>query len=460
MTNFQKRLLAVALAGAILAGCTGQPSLQSAPTDTPAPAATPTIDFLAVANAPEVTERIPDGPIKHIIFIIKENRSFDNLFGTYPGADGATTAPTIDGTIVPLIHQPDIIADPYHDHAAHLTAFADGKLNGFQLIPVAGNPKLPLKRDPYANMALSQFYEDDLPGYWAYARNFTLGDRMFSSAAGATIPNRLFTIAAQSGGTVDNPHRIDNKPNRVEWGCESFGEAVEAYTEDGKVETVRPCWDFDTMADTIDDAGYSWRFYAPPKGTDTGRWNVFTAIEHIRFGPGWQYIVPIDTFVEDVKNGDLPTVSWVSPYARYSDHPNYSLCEGQNNTVQMMNAIMESPVWKETAVFLVWDDWGGFYDHVVPRKLDRVGLGFRVPLIVISPYARPGYVDHTEYELSSVLRFIEDYLGLPTLTLRDKYANNMMQSFDFSQEPLPPLVVPELQCNVLAKIIGGYGYED
>lgn len=459
--------LLVTAVGVILAACSSQAAQTApaspagaSPTAVSTLALTPTADTQAATEEATVDERIPDGPIKHIVFIIKENRTFDNMFGTYPGADGATTAPTINGTIVPLHHQADVISDPYHDHNAHLTALADGKLDGFQLIKVPTDPNLNLKNDPYANNSLTQFSESDLPAYFAYAKNFVLGDHMFSSAAGATIPNRLFTVAATSGNTADNPHRTDGKPNRVEWGCESLGEAVEEYTSATTTKEVRPCWDFDTLADNLDKSGYSWRYYAPPKGTDTGRWNVFTAIQHIRFGPDWQYVVPIDTFTEDVKNDDLPTVSWVSPYARYSEHPNYSMCDGQNWTVDTINTIMSSPSWKDTAIFIVWDDFGGFYDHVMPRSVDWVGLGFRVPLLVISPYARPGYVDHTEYELSSVLRFIEDYLGLPTLTLRDKYTNNMMSAFNFGQQPNPPLILSDKACSPLAKIIGGYDYED
>jgi phospholipase C len=435
------------------------PATGATPTAAAAPGSTATGDDTELAAPP--LERIPDGPIKHIVFLIKENRSYDNYFGTYPGADGATTAPTIDGKIIPLGRQADLIADPDHGSIAHKTGFADGKLNGFQLIKVPGNPGLDLRKNPYANNALTQYAQSDLASYFEYAKHFVLGDRMFSSVAGTTIPNHLFIIAAQSANTVDNPHRIDGKPNRVEWGCESFGEEVDELVSETETKPVRPCWDFDTLADRIDTGGYSWRYYAPPKGTDTGRWSVFNAVEHIRFGPDWEYVVPIDLLEQDAAAGDLPTVSWVVPYARFSEHPNYSTCEGQNWTVRVINALMKGPDWKSTAIFLTWDDFGGFYDHVAPRKLDLVGLGFRVPLLVISPFARQAYVDHTDYEFSSLLKFTEDYLGLASLTKRDLTANNMFNAFDFSQPPRDPLILPENPCAPASVLLpGGYDYVD
>jgi phospholipase C len=134
--------------------------------------------------------------------------------------------------------------------------------------------------------------------------------------------------------------------------------------------------------------------------------------------------------------------------AQYSEHAPASVCVGENWTVKMLNALMKSSLWSSSAVFLTWDDWGGFYDHVPPQQIDGYGLGFRVPLIVISPYAKKGYIDHTQYEFSSMLRFAEDELSLPTLTSRDRRANDMMNAFDFNQSPRPPLILKQRTCKV------------
>ena len=150
----------------------------------------------------------------------------------------------------------------------------------------------------------------------------------------------------------------------------------------------------------------------------------------------------------DAANGNLPTVSWIVTPAKVSEHAPASVCVGENWTVEMLDALMKGSNWSSTAVFLTWDDFGGYYDHVKPQQIDGYGLGFRVPLIVISPYAKKGYIDHTQYEFSSMLRFAEDTLGLQTLTGRDHGANNMMGTFDFSQSPRPPLTLQQRTCHV------------
>jgi phospholipase C len=423
----------------------------------------------AASRAPRIvpvqlpTFRTVNGPIKHIVFLIKENRTFDNYFGAYPGADGATTARTITGKIVPLAHQPDVIGDPYHHHADSVKAFDNGKMDGFQLIGVPGVDKLNTN-DPYANSSLSQFLQSDIPNYWQYAQDFVLGDRMFSSVAGPSFPNHLFTVAAQSGGTIDQPL----SPHGPDWGCESNTNTVDVWNDASQTFESQPvCFDFATLADQLSGANYSWRYYAPGKvsgGKDFkgNRWSIMTVIRHIRYSGMWQNVVPIEQFKIDAMNGDLPTVSWVIPYARFSEHPNFSVCLGQSWTVDLLNSIMEGPDWNSTAVFIVWDDFGGLYDHVPPPQVDRFGWGFRAPLLVISPFAKKGYVDHTQYEFSSVLRFTQDSLGLEaTLSDRDANANNMMNAFDFSQTPRAPLIQEPKVCpNAPELLPAGWDYQD
>ena len=164
----------------------------------------------------------------------------------------------------------------------------------------------------------------------------------------------------------------------------------------------------------------------------------------------WRKVVPESTFVGDSKSGRLPAVSWVTPPVGQSDHPPASICGGENWTVELVDALEHSPQWRSTAVVLTWDDFGGFYDHVPPPHVDIYGLGPRVPAIVISPWARRGYVDHTTLEFSSVLRLIEVLHGLPVLGPRDAVAHDMLEAFDFSQKPIPPRILHQRDCSHLS----------
>ena len=183
------------------------------------------------------------------------------------------------------------------------------------------------------------------------------------------------------------------------------------------------------------------------KGESGYRWSALDAIDHIRNTSLWtDHVVPTAQFVDDATNGRLPAVSWLVVNADRSEHPPASVCVGENWTVQQLNAVMQGPDWNSTAIFLTWDDFGGFYDHVPPPKVDNFVFGPRVPLLIISPYARQGFISHTFYEFSSVLKFIEERFGLKPLTKRDSEANDMLDSFDFDQRPLPPLILKQRQC--------------
>lgn len=406
------------------------------------------------STASTSTPRTPNGPIKHIVFFIKENRTFDNYFGTYPGANGATTATDSQGHVVPLHHEADQIPDIDHSSEGARMAWDNGKMDKFDLLhssKVKGGPT-PVPNPPYTNNSLTQFYQSDIPNYWTYAQNFVLGDNMFSSLMGPSFPNHLYTVAAQSGGAIDNPRTdknigtLGNAANG--WGCDIPNQTVKVEASDGSVSVHEACFDFQTLADELDAQHYSWRYYAPPAGQGGYIWSSFDAIKHIRYGPDWQFVVPTEQFMTDAASGNLPTVSWIVTPAKVSEHAPASVCVGENWTVQMLNSLMRGPDWSSTAVFLTWDDFGGFYDHVPPQQIDNYGLGFRVPLLVISPYAKKGFIDHTQFEFSSMLRFAEDELGLPTLTNRDKAANDMMDAFDFTQSPRPPLILHQRACNI------------
>jgi phospholipase C len=377
--------------------------------------------------------------IQHIIFIIQENHSFDDYFGQFPGANGRTSGKTSSGQVIALRHQADRPGDMGHDWVSTHTAVDGGKMDRFDLIN-HGNVN-------GAYEAYSQLGQTDIPNYWSYATNFVLADNMFSSLMGPSYPNHLYTVAAQSGGVINNP--LYNGQNPQAWGCDSpAGTTVLAIDADGDFENMFPCFDFQTLADSLNNAGVSWKYYAETDSNAGGySWSALDAINHIRNSPQWTTnVVSYTQFIKDAKNGSLPALSWVTPNFGNSEHPPSSTCQGENTIVSQINAVMQGPEWSSTAIFLTWDDTGTFYDHVPPPGIDQFGLGPRVPMLIISPYAMPGHISHTQYEYSSVLKFIEERFNLPFLTSRDANANDTTDSFNFNQTPLAPLVLNPQTC--------------
>jgi phospholipase C len=387
------------------------------------------------------------GKIQHVVFLIKENRSFDTYFGTFPGADGATSGKTSDGQTVPLTRTPDIMPfDIGHGWDDAIRAMDGGKMDRFDLVRHGKLGGL--------LMAYTQLTEAEIPNYFAYARNFVLADHMFSSLTGPSFPNHLYTVAAQSGGAVNNPRRAGassslsssgSSPDNI-WGCDADDTTVDVIDQNGTRRKQLPCFDFQTVVDKLEDAHVTWKYYAPGFGQYGYQWSALDAVKHIRQGPLWQTNVVSDTqFIQDALHGKLPAVSWLVT-GLASEHPPRSTCVGENWTVQQINAVMQGPDWNSTVVFLTWDDFGGFYDHVSPPKIDLYGLGPRVPLLIISPFAKKGHVSHSTYEFSSFLAFLEKRFRMPALTARDRQANDMLDSFDFNQAPLVPLVLETHSC--------------
>lgn len=382
-------------------------------------------------------------PIKHIIIIDKENHSFDNMFGRFPGADGTTSAHVSTGKDVPLTHTPDkTLLDVGHAGAAAELAVNNGRMDQFDLLPGAlQNGK---------DVADSQYVESDIPNYWKYARAYTLDDHFFATIIGPSFPNHLVTVASTSGNTVDNP-----RGQYVHaWGCDGGSQSfVNGIRADGTRFITHPCFDFATLPDRFQQSHVSWKYYAPKQYASGYVWSALDAIRHIRYSSLWKTHVPSDTtFIKDVGAGKLPQVSWIVTNARESDHPPASICLGENWTVRVINAVMKSSYWKDTAIFLTWDDFGGFYDHVAPPRLSYVSLGPRVPMIVISPFARQHRIDHAQYDFNSMLRFIEDDFALKPLTSSDRSADSMLPSFDFHAPPAPPLVLKPRHCPASAYI--------
>ena len=427
-------------------------------------------DSGSAADSTTIAPDAPDAsttatPIKHIVFFIKENRTFDNYFGTYPGADGATTAMASDGKRYPLAHQPDSVPDISHAWEAAWLAYDDGKMDRFDLISSNVKPKVP---GAYGNNALTQLTKDDIPNYWLLAQNFVLGDHMFSSLMGPSFPNHLFTIGAQSGGAVDNPSKpLGTFTGANGWGCDQDAQVVKVIDDaasdaggEAGTHQVSSCFDFKTLADLLDEKGISWRYYAPPGGSSGYIWSAYNAIRHIRYGSDWNHVVPTEQFAIDAAAGKLATVSWIVTPGNVSEHAPASVCAGEGWTVSLLSALMNGPHWNDSAVLLTWDDFGGFYDHVPPKRYDAVGLGFRVPLLVISPYAKKGFIDKTEYDYTSMLRFAEDVLGLGQLTDRDRAAANMMNAFDFTQAPRPPIALTPKKCAPSAMMLRPEEFDD
>jgi phospholipase C len=395
------------------------------------------------AQHPEASRRPGDASvIQHVVFIIKENRGFDEMFGQFPGLGtyGTTTGNISTGQVIPLGPAPDVPPrDIDHDWTNTVTAINNGKMNHFDLIVNGGACNV---NGDY--LCYTQFSQSDIPNYYAYASYFSLAANMFSSLHGDSFPNHLFTVAAQNGGVVDGP------TEQGTWGCDSLpGTTAPVVDVYGNLTNQFPCFSFQTLADSLQNAGISWKSYAPGYGESGYSWNTLDAFNQIRNTSLWtSNVVPYTQFVTDAMDGNLPAVSWLTTTADQSEHPAASECNGENWTVNQLNALMQGPLeqWQSTAVFLVWDDYGAFYDHEAPPVFDEYGFGPRVPMIVISPYAIQGHISDTVYEFSSVLAFIEKVFNLPPLTDHDADANDIMDSFNFNQPPLAPLVLPPSVC--------------
>jgi phospholipase C len=384
--------------------------------------------------------------VKHIIIILKENRSFDHYFGAFPGANGASVGLTSTGQKIPLQHASDSPAvDPDHTWIGATNGMDKGKMDRFDL---STNGNVNGQFSPFSQMTAA-----DIPNYWSYAQNFVIADNMFAAQQGPSFSNRLYSVGAQSGGAISVP-TIGGNSGKIpqQWGCDSPSTAlVQDIDPLGNYLRVVPCFDFPTLALSLDNAGVSWKYYAVPNPQWGYAYSTFDAISYVRNSDEWNTnVVPPAQFITDVENGNLPAVTWlVAPGAKL-EHPPAATCAGENWTVQQVNAVMQSSVWNSTVIFLAWDDFGGFYDHVKPPHInDQFQLGPRVPMIIISPWSIPGKISHTTYELTSMVKFIEDVFGLPPLTQRDANANDTSDSFNFSQNQNSPLVLTPRECPIL-----------
>jgi phospholipase C len=277
---------------------------------------------------------------------------------------------------------------------------------------------------------------DQIAAYWTLAKRYVLADRMFTTQGSDSFIGHQDLIAGST--QIDADDAIVNAPLRLPWGCDAAVDTTTSLVERNGTPRWNkgpfPCLVYPTLAELLDKKGVTWRYYV---GHPKDPWNAFDAIKSVRYGSDWSTNIssPQTTIFGDIARGTLPAVCWVIPSPDYSDHPGDPRDYGPDWVGNVVNAIGKSSYWRTTAVIVIWDDWGGFYDHVRPPQLDFGGLGFRVPMIVVSAFARPGYVAHTQYEFASILKFIENNWHLGRLGANDRRANSIGNVFNFAQKP-------------------------
>jgi phospholipase C len=339
-------------------------------------------------------------PLKNIVVLMQENRSFDHYFGLFPGAEGLPAC-------APLTHAASLcLASPAHDIEAARAETSAG------FVPIGGAT------------ALTYYTGRDLPYYWALAARFTLCDHYFCSALGGTAINRTISVAAAAGTVRDN------------------ATLATAILPDLNI------------ADRLDQAGVDWRCYqAGP--TDAG-YNPFRYFARQRSDP--RAARPFAEFLADAATGRLPPVSWIATEDPLSEHGPDDVSWGERFVALAVNSLATSPQWRDSALLLSYDENGGFYDHMAPPRLDELGLGFRVPAIVVSPYAKPKHISSTVYEHCSTLALIEQTFGLESMASRDAAANPFDDAFDFSRRELGWIDYPERPLDGCGAPSGWYGH--
>ena len=426
-----------------------------------------------------VTGAVGINKIKHIVVIMQENRSFDHYFGTYPGADGIRMK---NGMTTPCLKVPNksYCIRPYHDKgpldaggAHHVPdAIADidgGKMDGF-VRQVMAKPHwwCPTTHDSHCTPGthvpdiMGYKTRSDIPNYWAYADQFVLQDRMFVPNNSWSLPAHLAMVSGWSARGCNNgdPMTCQNNVKEPSW----------------NKEHTRPDPDYawTDLTWLLKHAGVSWAYYVangsqpdcfdgdavcpprPQRAKTPTMWNPLPYFDTVKQDGQVNNVKPLSAFRKAVKSGNLPQVSWIVPNGANSEHAPGLISDGQAYVTTLVNQIMQSSAWDSTAIFISWDEWGGDYDHVVPPTVDGNGYGLRVPGLVISPYAKHGYIDHQTLSFDAYLKFIEDrFLGSaridpatdgrpdPRPTVRENAAilGDLRNDFDFTQAPRPPVIL-------------------
>ena len=296
--------------------------------------------------------------------------------------------------------------------------------------------------------AYSYVPRSEVQPYYTMAETYTFAD-VFETNQGPSFPAHQYLISGTStiaDGSVlrasENPFTPTHNPTG---GCDSpAGSTVELIDEGGSEnQTAYPCFSRNSLMQEIGEAGLTWRYYQQTSGS--GLWNAVDSIQPLWNTSNYANVVsPSKQFLQDIAAAKLANVTWITPSAKESDHAGVTDGTGPSWVSSVVNAIGESPYWSSTAIIVVWDDWGGWYDHVAPPTYNSYELGFRVPLIVISPYAKTGYVSHVQHEFGSILKFTEETFGLPSLGTTDARADDLSDCFNFDQSPtvFSPIAAP------------------
>jgi len=453
----------------------------------------PTARVERVLGGPTGSYIVPNGihKIKHIIIIQQENRSFDTYFGTYPGADGI---PMKHGKPTACVHNPATGACnyPFVDHRdvngggphAAVNAVKDvdgGKMDGFIAQAEAGrhnctDPTNPACTNSLKPDVMGYHVRSDIPNYWTYAKDFVLQDHMFEPNASWSLPEHLFLVSEWSAYCTqhDNPSSCTNSlqtnPLEMPPAKPTYYDGTTSSKADGQ-----PIFAWTDLTYLLHKADVSWRYFvvsgtepdcenpalescAPVKQNSNtpGIWNPLPWFDTVKADHQLGDIQSVSSYYADAKAGTLPAVTWVVPSGEVSEHPPSPISFGQTYVTSLVNAAMRSPDWSSTAIFLSWDDWGGFYDHVVPPVVDENGYGLRVPGIVISPYAKKGYIDHQILSFDAYDKFIEDdFLNGqridpatdgrpdPRPDVREDVSilGNLVSDFNFTQTPRAPVIL-------------------
>ncbi len=356
-------------------------------------------------------------PIQHFVVLMMENHGFDNFFGTYPGVDGIPANVSLPdgqgGTVSPHWINATWTLDLPHDRASMIEDYDGGRNDMFAAVASTWLPSL-------ANVSMGYYDGRQLGFYWSLAANFTLADRYFQSVLGPTMPNRFYSLAGQAGNLTSND------------------------VPSGGI-------DIPSIFDQMQAAGVTWRYYyvlglggSPPP----------MDFPKLRANPAMTAnLVSINGLLTDISAGNLPNVTYVDPEGNLaiSEHPPADVTVGEAWSASVINAIEAGPQWASTAVLLTWDENGGFYDHVPPPQVDGFGYGFRVPMILVSPYAKRGFVDHAVLDHTSILRFVADNWGLPYLTPREAGSGNLTSALtisglatSLSRAPSAPSAIPSV----------------
>lgn len=434
----RKKVAGVVLVASILAGCAGRLSEPSASGAIP-----------AAPPSGVVPDRTIGHFIKHVVVIIQENRSFDNIFQGFPNADTQSygyadeNGKEVRVALSSRNFTTQDLGDAPHGYAASRVQYNGGKMDGWW-------GAMKKWRRPGEPLTYSYSYADPavVAPYWTMAKQYVLADKLFPTEWGPSFTAHLDLIAAETYLNKSKTLALVDTPGDSPWGCDAPSPAPPATPDPESLAPTLdrqghenkdgpfPCFtQFETLAHPLDEKHVPWRYYAPPLDSFGDIYSTFDAIKWVRYGSDWKNVVSPQTKILTDLPKQLAPVTWIVPTGKDSDHPGQKSDTGPSWVANIVNAVGQSSYWKDTAVIVLWDDWGGMYDHLSPPQLDWLGLGFRVPMIVISPYAKKGYVSHVQYEFGSVVKFTENVFSLPSLGFTDERANGLSDAFDFSQKP-------------------------